>query len=462
MTSIDEPEAVGVDERVDVDELTDRIQRTVRSVVQRDPEEAAEWFGYVLDSMGDLCRRKAAMSGTKSETRDLLAQMMFSRLRVAMRELLDGPEAVDEIRAAEWIMGSIVAVDVMRDFGTAVDSVIIEGGADARDYTFAGKADFIGVEEVMQLLGGGKHRGCLSLEKADNRLDFYFDNSRIAFLDPHHVTRRVWPGATPMQYREVPAEQYAEAQRGHAEHQQPIILGLHERGVFHDSELREILRQVGSEVFFEFLSDRSACAYVYRRLSELPAFALEHDFRMPVTPLLLESNKSLDDWRIIKRVFPDPDAAIEPVEDMFAKLSSLQVSVLEIKILSLINGEASPRKLVQLVGLPLVEIYRYLVRFAKDGIVVPQADPIVLGEVLVTFDDDDLPRAEVPEVTESQELGSALDAVLGGEGGMFSGSGGGGFLSGGTEESAAEDSGVKPAVRPGDLLDVLRDSDDDE
>ena len=56
------------------------------------------------------------------------------------------------------------------------------------------RTDFLSGEEVLQMLAAGKHLGCLSLEKGDNRLDIYLQEGRIYFLDPHHIVRRVVPG----------------------------------------------------------------------------------------------------------------------------------------------------------------------------------------------------------------------------------------------------------------------------
>ena len=121
-------------------------------------------------------------------------------------------------------------------------------------------------------------------------------------------------------------------------------------------------------------------------MNELPAFAVQYNLRMPVTPLLLEGNKRLDDWRSLKTVFPDPDQKIEPVQDMISKISSLQLSVLEIKMLTQIDGGVTPRQLSPAMGLPLQDVYRHLIRFAKDGVLVTPGGSRVLNEVATSIE----------------------------------------------------------------------------
>ena len=48
-----------------------------------------------------------------------------------------------------------------------------------------------------------------------------------------------------------------------------------------------------------------------------------------------------------------PDAPLEPKTDMFARMGEVALGVLEIKLLSQINGDTTPRSLVSTLGLPL-------------------------------------------------------------------------------------------------------------
>jgi hypothetical protein len=73
-------------------------------------------------------------------------------------------------------------------------------------------------------------------------------------------------------------------------------------------------------------------------------------------------------------VFPDPDAALEPKADMFARMGSVPLGVMEVKLLAQINGDTTPRSLVSALGLPLYEIYQILIRLSKAGILSSPGD----------------------------------------------------------------------------------------
>ncbi|MBK8974459.1 MAG: DUF4388 domain-containing protein [Planctomycetes bacterium] len=395
-------------------DLTQRIQRAVRSMLGDDPERAERDYEHLLVRAGDLVSRKLSMQGTKSETRDLVGEIVFSRLRRSFRSFLDTPDAEAEIKVAEWTLATVIGAVTMLNVAAAIDETVL-AGTGPQDYSFAGRCDFIALEEVMQMLGAGKHCGCLSLEKHDNRIDIYIEAGRIRYLDPHHVVRRVLPGSTPMQYREIPAQVMEIAERRHAKEGVPVFITLGESNIFNGLDARAIVRQLGTEVLFDFIRTQDRSRFLYRRLDQMPDFAREHDLRLGITPVLLELSKRLDDWRSMCRAFPSPDEPVEPMPDMLARISGLSLGVLEIKVLTMINGENSPRGLTELSGLPLYDVYRLLVRFAGEGAIVAPGGLASLLEVDVSDEESVESALEALDANDDHlAVSSALDKVLGG------------------------------------------------
>ncbi len=409
MTDTCKEEATGAE----TEELTARIGRIVEAVVAKEADTAERDFTHVLGRVRDLVLRKQEMKGTKSETRDLIGEVMFSRLRRSFRSFLNTPQAREEIQVAEWVLGAIVGSSTLQELAGAVDRTILDGSG-PRDFSFAGRADFISIEEVMQMLGSGKHTGCLGLEKHDNRLDVYIQRGQITLLDAHHLVRRVMPGQSPMQYREISAEQIRAAEHRHTQEGTPLLLALAEAGVFKDMELRTVLRQLGAEVLLDFLREQERCNFHYKKLDALPDFALQADLRLGITPVLLEISKKLDDWRTLVAVFPDPYAPIEPMPDMLARISGLNLGVLEIKMLTMVNGENSPIALTEMTGLPLPEVYQHLVHFAREGAVVVPGGMERLEELNLSVEESLQEAFEaLDENDDDLALNSALDKVLG-------------------------------------------------
>ncbi len=393
-------------------EFEKRMAALLSALVSEDTG-SGDGFEQLFEGAKELLTSKLNMIGTKSQTRTLLENLVTARLREIFGGLgKDGSEGCEPL-AAEVVLGTVLSGALLADFSAALDRAILECSS-PRDYSFAGRADFISLEEVLQLLGGAKHRGLLTLEKPDNRIDIYLDNSAIAFLDPHRFIRRVLPVPEQMAFREMSHEMLEAAEKRHAEEGVPIFLTLCRDGFFQEEELRDMMRHLGTEVLFEFLRDQAEVVYSYRRHDELPDFALQYNLKLPVTPILLEGNRRLDDWRSMLRVFPSPDDPLEPGDDMFSKISSLELGVLEIKMLAQINSKTTPRKLVEAMGLPLQDIYQYLVRFAKEGALRPPGGSDILDDLAMTIEESvEMAWQALDENDDNIAVTSALDKVLG-------------------------------------------------
>ena len=402
-------------------ELETRICSFVRALIAKDDEQYESEFVHLLTRVRELVERKLRMEGTKTDTRDFLGELLFTRLRRGMHLYLRSEDEVTARRAAEWVMGVLFSVTTLSEFAKAFDQSLIAANSGARDFNFAGRTDFISVEEVMQMLSSGKHLGCLSLEKGDNRLDIYLKDGRIFFLDPHHLIRRVLPGSDAMRHREIPETTITEAESRRARDGVPVILTLHEKNVFQNAELREVLRTFGKEVLFDFMREPQPYAFYYRKLECLPEFADRHDLRLGVTSILLEGSKQVDDWKQMLTVFPNPDAPIEPKSDMFARMTDVALGVLEIKLLSQINGDTTPRGLVSVLGLPLYDVYQVLIRLTREGILsagggIDSLQGLMLGDV------DSSVQASMQEAFAALDANddegqrkSAIDRVFGGD-----------------------------------------------
>ena len=373
------------------------------ALVGGDDESYESEFVHLQTRVQELVDRKRAMEGTKSDTRDFLGELMFTRMRRGMHELLNEGEApLDANRAAEWVMGMLFSVSTLTDFAKAFDHALIQSSSVGQDFNFAGRTDFISVEEVMQMLAAGKHLGCLSLETGGSRLDIYLADGRVFFLDPHTLTRRVLPGPDGLTFREIPEATVSEAEARRARESVPCILTLVERGVFGVDEQREVLRMFGKESLFDFMRETTPYAFYYRKLDALPAFAIENDLRLGVTSILLEGSKLVDDWQQMLTMFPDPDSPLEPKADMYAKMERAVLGALDIKLLSQLDGETTPRSLVSSLGLPLHDVYMMLIRLSREGILASSGDFDALQGL-------DFGRADSMRET-MQEAFAALDA----------------------------------------------------
>jgi len=351
----------------------------IDSLVHKDLDRSESEFASLAARVQELVERKRAMEGSKADTRDLIAELTFSRLRRAMHLFQQSEDEIEEQRAAEWVMGALLSMTTLSEIAQTFDRVLLQSTHSNQDFNFASRTDFLSLEEVLQMLGAGKHTGCMSLEKADNRLDIYLCEGRVASLDPHHMIRRLIPAADVLHQREIPAADLAEAEELRSANGRSVLLHLMDRGHFPHDEPREVLHKFGREVLLDFMIASEPFVFFFRRLQDLPESAVEHDMRIGVTSLLLEASKGLDDWHQMQRLFPDPDAPIEPCADMFARMGDTALDVLQLKLLSQINGEVSARGLVPVLGVPLFDVYELLVQLADKVIIAASG-----GEVAAT------------------------------------------------------------------------------
>ncbi|MSR38858.1 MAG: DUF4388 domain-containing protein [Planctomycetes bacterium] len=396
------------------DELKARLGSLVDAMMAEDATRAESDLVQLLTRVQALVDRKRKMEGSKNDTRDLLSELLFSRMRRGMLTFLAGDDH-SKSRTAEWVMGSIFSTTTLAEFAQAVDRVVLSSHGNNIDFNFAGRTDFISLEEVLQMLAVGKHQGCLSIEKADNRLDIHMRDGRVVLLDPHHMIRRVVTSSDSMRHREIPeaAIQRAEAER--TAKGTPILLSLHNQGVFRREEIREVMRSFGKEVLFDFMRESDAY-FCYRRLDALPDYAVEHDLRLGVTSILLEGSKYLDDWRQLHSVYPNLDKAVEACDDMYARMGDLTLGVQEIKLIGMLNGEISPRGLSASLGLPLFDTYQLLVRLAREGVLIPEAGGVVLSGVTLSLEESMQEAFDALEANDDKQIRSrALDKVLGDE-----------------------------------------------
>lgn len=222
-----------------------------------------------------------------------------------------------------------------------------------------------------------------------------------------------------MNYREISVESLAKAEQEHAEFGTPLFLALDKLGEFKGLEVKSVMSQLGCEVFYDFLREQEECNFLYRRLDEFPQFASEMDLRLSITPILLEGNRRFDDWCSLVKVFPDVDAPVEAVADMHAKIAGLNLGVVEIKLLAQINNENSPKMMVDLMGLPLMDVYQHLVRFALEGAIVPAGGIEALQDASLTIEDSMALAFDALDANDTQaSVGTALDKVLGGGDGL--------------------------------------------
>jgi Domain of unknown function (DUF4388) len=370
-------------------------------------------FEHLLRRVRELVDRRAAQINTKGETLDLLREVLFGRLNKGFQEFIQSGELVGDARKkADFFVGSILSGTVLDEIALILDRVLGDA-AMPHDYHLAGRVDFIRLHELLQLLSSGKHTGRLMVERPAGTVDLYMLNGSIGFVDPHEFTQRMIRGKGLSPWREIPEKLSAEANRVRLEQGTPILLNLKVRGYFKEEEFKNQLRAIGSELIYDLLMRSENMSFSYKALEEMPEWVTRYNAALPIMPLMLEGHKRIDDWRVIAKAFPDLEEPIMPAPDLFTQIAEMSLGVVEIKVLTLVNGESTFNDIRRAVGLNLYDLGVMLLHFAQEGIIEPPGGKDSLDRAL-TAEESMEAVEEALMVNEALEaIPDSLDAVFG-------------------------------------------------
>lgn len=377
-----------------------------------DGEESKD-FEHLLGRVRELVERRAAQVNTKGETKDLLREVLFSRLNKGFQEFIQSGELVGDARKkADFLVGSILTGTVLDEIAVILDRVLRDA-AMPHDYHLAGRVEFIRLHELLQLLSSGKHTGRLMVERPDAQVDLHLLNGSIGFVDPHQFTQRMIRGKGLSPWREIPEDLSAEANRVRIEEGVPILLTLKERGYFKEEEFKNQLRAIGSELVYDLLMRPKDTSFSYKAMEEVPEWVTKYNAALPIMPLMLEGHKRIDDWRAIDKAFPDLEQPITPAPDLFTQIAEMSLGVVEIKVLTLVNGENSFTDVRHAVGLNRYDLGVMLLNFAHEGIIEPPGGADSLDHELSAEESMEAVE-EALMVNESLEaIPESLDSIFG-------------------------------------------------
>ncbi len=395
-------------------DLKARVGQILDSVGQLETSRLGEDFERLADRLADIFRRRRVTHAANNDVRDLLCETLFSGLKGAFQQFLRSNDATDPRRAAEAVLGSLIAADVCADFAAAVERSAGDANAMAEAFSLGGLTDFISVEEILQLLGSGKHTGRLRFEHSSAKLDVYFRNGHVAFLNPSRLHRRVLPTRDASGCREIPQKVIDAAEAAYEADGKPLVETLQEHKFFRESEVRDAGRLLGSEVLYGLMTDEEPMMFTYVRLTDVPEFVVKYDMRLGVTPILLEGSRRFDESNNMRQVFPDHDEPVRMKPDALVRLANVTLTPLELKTLANLNEGVSPRELSAAIGLPLFETLSMLVRFAQQGVVACPGGEAALRDVVCGIQNTLQSALQALDANEDQvAVTNALDKAFG-------------------------------------------------
>ncbi|MCA8957394.1 MAG: DUF4388 domain-containing protein [Planctomycetes bacterium] len=373
------PEAAG-DRKQTLHELWDLFEGAMRGVQRGNERDAINALRRLLFKLDGAFRDQALKRNPDGPIRDAITAQLRASLIDQLRDLVRGGQLPTGKGVVDWFAGAAIVAHEFSRLATAIERVTAERQHE-EIHSFAGNSSFIPIEAVVQLLVSAQHRGVLTLETESNRLDLFFDNQVIAFFSPMHFLRSVLAGEDLPMHRELPRGVLTRAERRLMESGKPIVVSLAQEGILETSEVCETGYLLGAEVFFDLLHRQSNVRFRYSKLQQLPESASRFRVDVPVAPLLIEARNREEDWLVVLKVFPDPDAPLRGIGDADEQRDAV-LTPHERRILDAVRAGASPQQIGAAVGIPLHDIYRTLVRFARDRRIEPECAAEEFDELL--------------------------------------------------------------------------------
>lgn len=247
--------------------------------------------------------------------------------------------------------------------------------------------------DVVQLLFLGRRTGCLSVASERDFASIWFDEGWITFAGlvtrPDRIGERLVAAGrlTPAQLEEAVAAQAATADL-------PLGAILVRLGCLAADALNlEMRRQVEETIYTLFTWDSGTFSFE----AGPPSGAGDTPVRLNPEGLLLEGARRVDEWSVIAKKVPSPDAVFAVESGDGSGGGDEALVDLERRLLPLLDGARSVRALVEATGLTEFEISRALYGLLSAGRIrrVASAAPVT-------------PRQDEGRLEEHRNLGIAF------------------------------------------------------
>lgn len=302
---------------------------------------------FVADPQEEA-RRRAARAIER--TREILVSHLLPEIERAL-----GPDAAgrEALRAA---VAGALSESALRAFLPALADLDPHAGV----ASFSGALEALPVGEVFQMIALQNLTGVMEIERPGFTARIFFSKGRmdLSRLDGEEQTYRL--GHYLVQddlVSSMEIERLAAQSEGASE---PLGERLIKLGLITRDDLQEALRRQATDIFYEVLRWRHG---VFRfRPNVRPDEAERAGLAIPVSGLLMEGYRRVDEWRLIEKEIRDFAEVFEQNPATIADLEAGTLSTEETLVLDHVTGTHSVADVIRLVQMDSFEACRILYR----------------------------------------------------------------------------------------------------
>jgi len=181
----------------------------------------------------------------------------------------------------------------------------------------------LGLPEVLQIIGGQRKTGMLTVVTADAENTIYFDKGKVVLTQEQHdryLLEKFFGGVDPRSDEKLKALLSERRETG-----MPLGELMVRHGILKRDELKHELQcQTEEQLYSLFSWIDGAFNFIEVDISSAGALAYEID----TMELVVNAARRVDEWRNIRSLLPDMDAIVRPVEG--ADLEKLTADAREI------------------------------------------------------------------------------------------------------------------------------------
>jgi hypothetical protein len=303
------------------------------------------------------------------EALDLARTLLLGRLVPAVsRALALGPGEEDEARRA---MLAVLGEGTFRDLAPMLEGIHARAGVP----TFSGSIEALPLGEVFQMISLQNLTGAMEIEGPGLAARVFLSAGKIDLsrLDGGQGNFRL--GNYLVQKDLVSPQEIDHLAEMPDKGGAPLGERLIRLGLISREDLHAALRQQAVDIFYEVLRWTRG-VYRFRPRVRTPE-ATSAALAIPISGLLMEGYRRVDEWRVIEREIRSFDDAFEQNPVAIAELESGTLSTEETLVLDHVNGTATVADIVRALRLDSFEVCRILYRLISMKLIHrrPARDP---------------------------------------------------------------------------------------
>lgn len=305
----------------------------------------------------------ATEPGIRVDVVDRVVHAIAAVVAPALRRLVADPPSADTL--ATEIAGEL-DVEKLVELGSLARAAA--GDYEPGSASFEGRIEDVPVGEVLQLLQHQRQTGLLEVRRGERAVTVCVRQGLVDIAIAMHKTRddEFLLGRYLLEEELIDREELDALLRQRGDRR---LLGTRvvKLGYVSSEDLQRVLVRQTSELIYETLRWRTG-RYAFRRFAPPPEPA-DARLGLPVSSILMEGLRRVDEWRLIEEQLSGFDQVLVPNRDAIATTDLERFSREEMLVLEAVDGARTLRQVIDATHMASFDACKILFRLVTAGLV---------------------------------------------------------------------------------------------